>query len=121
MNPLLLDEAIRLHDVSVKEKCEVSTNKACDILEKLLSLHPENTKAMAYLGSVYTLKGRDALLPWKKIKWVKEGITLLNKAVQRDPNNREIRLLRYNNYKSLPYFFQDEVYIKADEQFLNQI
>jgi hypothetical protein len=36
---------------------------------------------MAYLGSTWELKGRDALAPWNKMKHVEKGLALLDKSV----------------------------------------
>ncbi|MGB0867776.1 MAG: hypothetical protein ACPGSC_14790, partial [Granulosicoccaceae bacterium] len=42
---------------------------------------PENPLAQVYLGGVLTLKGRDALMPWNKMKHTEKGLDIMAKAV----------------------------------------
>ena len=95
-----------------------AVDKAVEFLEKALKLNPKSALAMAYLGSAYTLKGRDAPRPWDKMKFTKKGIALLDKAVRLDPENIRVRLERGINSLALPEFFGRLNVAKEDFDFL---
>lgn len=87
-----LEEAIRLHHRGVEGDKE-AVKKAHALLEKL-RMQGDNNRVNAYYGSVMTLLGRDAIDPTERVQKALRGIKMLNEAVQREPNNFEIRLLR---------------------------
>ena len=95
-----------------------SVEKAEEILTEALKIEPENTSALILLGGVYTLKGRDSKMPWNKMKWVKNGCRLMDKAVKLDSTNLSLRIERAMNNKNLPSFFGRKEIIKKDFEFL---
>lgn len=42
---------------------------------------PENLLLKTYLGSSYTMVGRDSFFPWNKIKYTETGLDILEKAI----------------------------------------
>ncbi len=83
---------------------EKAVEKAIDFLDRLLQLNNRNTVAMAFYGSAVTMQGRDAFLPWNKMKYVNEGIGKLDKAVMLDSTNLRVRMVRGMNSIKLPDF-----------------
>jgi tetratricopeptide (TPR) repeat protein len=95
-------------------------------LNKALELDRTNALALAYLGSVWTLKGRDAFFPWNKMKNVEKGMDKIDKAVDMSPDNLRVRMLRAMNSLNLPPFFhrlqyslKDFTYITDNPEFKN--
>jgi hypothetical protein len=58
-----------------------------------------------FLGSAWTLRGRDSSNPVNKVSFVNKGNELIDKGIQSDPDNIVLRLTRLNNGLNLPAFF----------------
>ncbi|NOR51208.1 MAG: hypothetical protein GQ470_01185 [Gammaproteobacteria bacterium] len=52
-----------------------------DLLLKLKSEEPKNPLVMVYLGSTYTLEGRDAWMPWTKMRKTERGLDIMDRAM----------------------------------------
>ena len=114
---LLLELGIAYHEKA--EMGEKNAMSECeDILNHVLEIDQSNSIAMAYLGSALTIRGREATLPWKKIKYVKQGIEKIDKAVEKKPNNLTVRLVRAMNSLNLPSFFNRLKYSIEDFTFI---
>jgi hypothetical protein len=74
-------------------------------LERWSKDEPDNYLLMAYLGSVYALDSRDSWIGPGKIAYLRKADTALDDAVNGDPSNPAIRLLRAMNYYELPAMF----------------
>ncbi|MES9901253.1 MAG: hypothetical protein ABW168_01060 [Sedimenticola sp.] len=44
---------------------------------------PNNPAVLVYMGSLETLKARDAWMPWTKIKWVEMGLERIDLALEK--------------------------------------
>lgn len=93
---------------------EKAVEKAVDFLNRLLQLNNRNTVAMAFYGSAVTMQGRDAFLPWNKMKYVNEGIGKLDKAVMLDSTNLRVRMARGMNSVNLPDFLNRRPFALRD-------
>ena len=94
------EEASALHQRALVGD-ETAVDRAIEFLESRLAREPDDALLRAYLGSAYTLKARDAA-PWRKRRWVERGIETLDAAVERDPQDPEVRLVRAANAYNLP-------------------
>lgn len=50
-------------------------------LENLLAQEGASALSLVYLGSTRTLMGRDAFLPWKKMRYSEEGLAMIDKGL----------------------------------------
>jgi tetratricopeptide (TPR) repeat protein len=82
-----------------------AVSKAENILKKLIEIDPQNAEAHCWYGSVLTLKGGNAMLPFEKMMHVNNGTKEMDKAVSLAPDNITVRLTRANNSLKLPDFF----------------
>jgi predicted Zn-dependent protease len=71
-------------------------------LHRLREADPGDALVLAYYGSSLTLLARDAVKLMEKEEKANEGLDALNRAVQLEPNHKEIRLLRANVCLRLP-------------------
>jgi hypothetical protein len=55
--------------------------RANEAFRRLLDGDRVNPVYMAYLGSTWVIKGRDAWAPWNKLRYVDKGLALLDKSV----------------------------------------
>ena len=59
----------------------------------LVQNHPEQPLFLAYLGSAYTLKARDAFAPWTRLSNVDRGLDMVDKAlIMLEPEHDEMKL-----------------------------
>lgn len=82
----------------------------------LAAAHPAHPLLAAYEGAATTLKGRDALMPWDKMKYAEKGANAIEKALAQltpehdealftgTPESIEIRLVAANTLLALPDF-----------------
>lgn len=61
---------------------ERKTEQVFSQLSHLLEQEKEAPLTLVYLGSAETLMGRDAFLPWNKIKYVEQGVGKIDKGIR---------------------------------------
>lgn len=105
------------HDAGV-EGDKQAVGRAEGYLRQLLKLSPTNGPAMALLGSVYTIKGRDAFWPTTQLKLVREGNEFMDRAVQLAPEDVRTRVTRAFNNAHMPDFLGRSETVIADLQWL---
>lgn len=107
-----LDQAIRLYKEGVTGSV-TAVQEANRLLERLRF---ENASPLvdAYHGATMILIARDKTKPLDKLKWSKNGLKLLDKAVAAAPQDRLIRLLRGKAAYKLPekYFRRTQTAIE---------
>ena len=101
---LLLNLGILYHNAGSAGD-EDAVERGEELLEKLVELEPENPDVHCWYGSVLTLVGRDAWLPFNKTRYVNKGTKEMDVAVKLAPDNVNIRMVRANNSLALPSFF----------------
>lgn len=69
--------------------------------EKALIYHPT---LLAYTGAIDALKAKHAFNPFTKFSMVISSLNTLERAVNREPNNLEIRFIRFSILHNLPGF-----------------
>jgi hypothetical protein len=80
---------------------------AVTIFETLIdNNHFDDSEINAWYGSCLTKCALYVSSPVEKVDYVSKGITQIEKAVERRPDNFVIRFIRIINYLSLPDFFQ---------------
>ncbi|MGE4182063.1 MAG: hypothetical protein AB7J34_19745, partial [Limisphaerales bacterium] len=87
-------------------------------LRQLLAIAPTNAPGMALLGSVYTLKGRDAFWPTTQVRLVREGNGYMDRAVDLAPRDVRTRVTRAFNNAHMPDFLGRSDVVIADLQWL---
>ena len=113
---VVLQQAIDLYMLGV-DGDESATAESQKLLKKLDQQPPAEPIILAYLGGTYTLQGRDAWLPWRKISHTEKGLDLIAKSVQRlkpehkrlTINNRsydlETKIIAAITFTQVPQFF----------------
>ncbi|QGR00308.1 hypothetical protein EHS13_29745 [Paenibacillus psychroresistens] len=98
------EEAKKLHYKGV-DGDKNAVKSANQHLSKLREAEPGNALIEAYYGSSLVLIARDSVKPLEKADKAQEGFDTLNRAINSDPNDKEIRLLRANVCLRLPESF----------------
>ena len=81
---------------------------------------PNNALFEAYKGAATIIMAKHAFNPVKKLGYFNTGKKILEKAVQTDPQNIEIRFLRFTIQTNAPSFLGYNDNIRADEIFLQK-
>jgi hypothetical protein len=70
----------------------------------LRSRSSQNSLIVAYIGTLEALKAKHSWNPYNKIKYVSLSQKTMKKAVELDPNNLEIRFMRFSIQHHTPAF-----------------
>lgn len=63
-------------------------------------------RAQVYIGALVALKGKHAFLPHNKLKWVKRGLTMMDKGLETCPSDIEALFIHGTTCHYLPFFFK---------------
>lgn len=101
-----------------------AVEKGMTYLDKALEIQSTNSVALAYRGSLWTIRGREASDPFDKMNFVEKGIDEMDRAVEMTPDNVTARLVRGVNSVKLPSLFnrlaiaiKDFSFLLADSRF----
>lgn len=98
---ILLEQVIPLHKEAV-EGSERAVQDMHQLLERVRSDYQSHPLVDAYHGSTMVLIARDKKKPMEKLRWSKAGLELLDGAVNADPQDVMIRMLRGKVAYKLP-------------------
>lgn len=83
----------------------VESSKLTDSLYKRLAKIPNKTALItAYTGTLEALKAKHSWNPYHKIKYVKVSLKTMQKAINMDKDNMEIRFMRFSIEHFTPSF-----------------
>ncbi len=96
-----------------------AASKGNKLFSKLYKEAPQDARVKAYYGSERLLEAAHTWAPWKKYSLSKQGIQLLDSAVERSPNNLEVRFVRAVTTYNLPGFFGRKKQSEQDFSYLS--
>ncbi|MEF1279470.1 hypothetical protein QTO05_09995 [Vibrio fortis] len=73
-------EALSMYNQAAQGDEEM-VEAAHDALKSILDKEGATPLTLVYLGSTETLQGRDAFLPWNKMKYVEKGLATIDKSL----------------------------------------
>lgn len=116
-----LEQAIDLYQQAINGNKE-AVNTAFKLFGQIRLKSPQNNLVNAYYGSVITLIGRDAVDPMKRFEKTLKGLKYLDRAVEKEPDNIQIRILRANVCYRLPeiYFHRTASAIEDYKYLINR-
>lgn len=87
-----------------------------------LAQHPEKNKPLilGYYGGAHALMAKHSFFPTTKMSYLKESLALINKSVQMDPQNAELRHLRFSTEVNIPSFLGMSFNLNDDKQAILQ-
>lgn len=100
----MLEDAITLHNAGIDGDIE-STKSAIELLKGIVKEEPDNGRAIAYLGSGYSLLGRDSKTVADRIRYANRGLRYLDQALSIEPMNFEFLVIRASVSVELPKIF----------------
>ena len=91
------------------------SEKAEVLCSQLQAIKNPDALIMAYLGSAQAIKAKHAWNPVNKMSFLKQGFNTINQAVAKDPNQLEVRFLRFSLQFYVPTFLGYSKNIDSDK------
>lgn len=101
-------------------KKAISEKKICEKMISQLSNNIESDVHLAYLGAYQTIWANHTFSPISKLNTFIEGKKKIEEAVEKSPNNLEIRFIRLSIQKNCPVFLGYNKNINQDTQYINK-
>jgi hypothetical protein len=125
ISPSLAGDVSKVTVDKLRTLLYASTNResALDSLDnyitKLVNSKPDSPLILAYKGAAVSIRAKYNFWPWDKLSDVHKGLELLNKSVDLDKDNLEIRFLRFAVLHNLPSIlnYSDEADQEAESIF----
>ena len=111
-----------LSSIRLKFHNSTSSEKVCKDLIKQLEPYSEknNPLLLGYKGGATMLMATHVVNPFSKFSYFKKGRIALEKAIQADKNNVELRFLRYTVQTNIPSFLGYSSHLEKDRVFLRE-
>ncbi len=101
---VLLDKGRKAFYEAVRQESLVDTTQ--EIFQELSSHAPAyNGLALTYTGAAYTLKGKHAFMPQKKLRYVQDGLQMMEQGLTEAPDDLEALFIYGMTCHHLPFFF----------------
>jgi hypothetical protein len=84
---------------------ESARKQSATEFDRLADHDPDNPEVIVYRGSLKLLEAGKTWAVWRKYELSKQGIILLDSAVERAPTNLEVRFVRAATTRKLPGYF----------------
>jgi len=101
----------------------LENRKLTDSLDKVFAAAPNKSPLnLCYFGVIQALKAKHAWNPYYKVKYLNDAEKVLQTAVSREPDNMEIRFMRFSIEHNVPGFLGYTKHLVADrEEMIKQL
>ncbi len=108
-----------LNEVRTSYSKAVLDKKLCKkMIEELELSKKKSVIALAYLGAYQTIWANHVFNPLSKLATFKKGKNNIELAISKEPENVEIRYIRFSVQKNSPSFLGYNSHLKEDRDFL---
>lgn len=108
-----------LNEVRTSYSKAVLDKKLCKKMIEELELSKEKSVIdLAYLGAYQTIWANHVFNPWSKLATFRKGKNNIELAISKEPENVEIRYIRFSVQKNAPSFLGYNNNLKEDKDFL---
>lgn len=97
-------------------KCVSDADRTHTLYHKLVALKSNKPLVIGFIGALEALKAKHAWNPYKKMEHLNAAIVTLDKAIKAEPDNIEIRFLRYTVEYFVPAFLGYSKHIAEDKR-----
>jgi hypothetical protein len=111
-----------ISEIRLKFHNSTSNEKTCKDLIAQLSPYNEKSNALlfGYRGGATMIMAKYVFNPFSKLSYFNKGRDMIEKAIQHDKNNVELRFLRYTIQTNVPSFLGYNDHKKSDRLFLSK-
>lgn len=108
-----------LNEVRTSYSKAVLDNKLCKKMIEELELSKEKSVIdLAYLGAYQTIWANHVFNPLSKLATFRKGKNNIELAISKEPENVEMRYIRFSVQKNAPSFLRYNSHLKEDKDFL---
>lgn len=101
----LFEQGRKLFALSIEDKEHVQS--AIDLFEKIIGDRGDlHDRALVYVGALYTVKAKHSFFPFSKLKWAKKGLSVMDNALSRAPEDIEVLFVHGTICHNLPGLFR---------------
>ena len=106
--------------VSIREsyKKALTSEKSISQLKKQTDAFPQSGLAVAYNATAWALMARESSWIPDKLEYASKANEFFNKSALLDPNNVEIRFLRFSFQCNSPDMLGYKTHLKSDKEYL---
>ena len=80
---------------------------AITLFKQIGKVKPEYVgRTQVYIGALIALKGKHAFFPHTKLKWANRGLAIIDRGLQKSPNDIEALFIHGTACYHLPFFFR---------------
>ena len=101
-------------------KSVTDKNLCQEMITELSNVKNSSATHLAYLGSLQTIWANHVFNPISKLNTFKKGKQNIELAIQKEPNNVEIRYIRLSVQKNIPAFLGYQSSIQRDTEFITK-
>lgn len=111
-----------LTEVRVMYKEGVKNKAVCEQLLKMLEPFNEKNNILlyGYKACATMVMAKHSINPFSKLSQFKKGSKMLTKAIELDPNNPELRYLRFTAQMNAPSMLDYKTHLEVDKAFLQK-
>lgn len=109
---------IDLYDIRKDFNKGVKDEKLCKQYLQVLKTNPKTSIERGYLAAFTMFTAKHTINPFKKMSHFKEGRKMLEQQIQQDPQNPELRFIRFCIQHYTPDFLGYKDNLTEDKQFL---
>ncbi|MBI3530450.1 MAG: hypothetical protein HY067_21095 [Betaproteobacteria bacterium] len=99
---------------------EKDNEQAAEKFHALTEQEPDNPLYLAYYGSTFAIKARDAYLPWNKLRLGEQGLDLIDKSLAKLGPEHDRQLLRSVPLSIETRLVAANTFLKAPDQFFHR-
>ena len=108
-----------MNEVRTNFNLAVQDKNICKkMMEKLEQYNEKSSVYLAYLGGYQTIWANHVFNPLSKLATFKKGKNNIELAISKEPENVEIRYIRFSVQKNAPSFLGYNSHLKEDKDFL---
>ncbi len=90
------------------------------MIEELKKTKDNSATHLAYLGALQTIWSNHVFNPISKLNTFKEGRKNIEQAINKEPDNPELRFIRLSVQKNTPSFLGYKANVKEDTEFIKK-
>lgn len=109
-----------LDDIRINYAKSVSDKKLCEQMIKEIGLQTPSPVLMCYLGGLQTIWAQHVFNPFQKMQTFKKGKINIEKAIQQERDNPEMRYIRLSIQENAPSILGYHSDIQNDRVFLQK-
>lgn len=113
------EKVLDIENIRINYEKAVLDKKICGKMIEELNKNKENPVCLAYLGAFRIIWAKHIINPFARLNTFNKGKKDIERAVEEESNNIEIRFIRLSIQKNCPSFLGYDSNIEQDKKFIH--